>query len=247
MADKAIDVSLETLLESGAQFGHQYRRWNPKMARYMYAVKDGIYIFDLVKTHKILLDALESIKDASKQGKTILFVGTKKQAKEKVKEVAERCGCPYVSERWLGGTLTNFDQIRRSISSLNELEEKLANAKSQGYTKKERLLMSREIERMHKIFGGIVNMEAIPDFMIIVDTHREKIAVAEAGKKGIETVGIVDSNANPDLIDWPIPMNDDATKALDYVLELIAEAISGKKPSKSAKPAKKEAKDGNTK
>jgi small subunit ribosomal protein S2 len=222
---KNIDISPEKLLETGAHFGHQYRRWNPKMAEYMHDVKDKVYIFDLIKTKECLSQALEHITESAKQGKTILFVGTKKQADEKVKEVARKCNCPYVSDRWLGGTLTNFEQMRRSIRQMQELEEKLKTAKERGFTKKEILLMNRKLEKMQRIFGGIINLEKFPELMIIIDTHREKGAVKEAKKLGIEVIGVVDSNADPSEIDYVIPMNDDAKKALDYVIELMGEAV----------------------
>ncbi len=230
MPTKKIDVSLENLLESGAHFGHQYRRWHPKMKPYLYAVKEGVYIFDLIKTKSALEEALAVLTKASKEGKTILLVGTKKQIKEKIKSIAEDSGCPYVNERWLGGTLTNFDQIKKSRDKLSALKEELASAKEKGYTKKERLLLERKIEKLLKSFGGILDLNGYPDLIVIVDIHREKGALVEAEKLNIPVLAIVDSNSNPELVDWIIPMNDDATKALEYVLDLIKEAIQeGKK------------------
>jgi len=225
-----IDVSLETLLEAGAHFGHHYRRWNPKMREYLYAVKDGVYVFDLIKTKAALEEALEAIEKTASEGKVILFIGTKKQAKEKVKEVAEACESPYVIERWLGGTLTNFDQIKRTVAQIDDLTEIIKTAKEQGFTKKERLMMTRKLEKLKRMFGGIKTMSKHPDLMIIIDTHGERGAVAEADVAGITTVGVVDSNANPKEVDYPVPMNDDASKSLDYVLDLFKEAVlSGKK------------------
>ncbi len=232
----ATELSLDKLLEVGAHFGHQYKRWNPKMKPFMYTVKDGVYVFDLVKTHELLKEALEAIKDFSSRGKTILFIGTKKQAKDKIKEIAEKTSCPYINERWLGGTLTNFDQIGKSIKNLNELKEKVKVAKKEGYTKKERLLMARQIEKLKKNFGGIIGLEALPDLMVIFDTHKEAMAVKEANKLGIPIVGVVDSNADPEGVNWPVPMNDDATKAVEYVLDLFCQAVlDGKGKDKKLK------------
>jgi small subunit ribosomal protein S2 len=227
---KDIDISLEELLEAGAHFGHQYRRWNPKMKPYMFDVREKIFVFDLLKTQGGIAEALKVLTKAASEGKVILFVGTKKQAKAKVKEVAQACECPYVSERWLGGTLTNFEQVRRSVDSMAALEEKLKTAKQEGYTKKERLLLERKIEKLKKSFGGIISLKDKPDLMVIIDTHKERGAVLEAKKLKIETIGIVDSNADPTSVDFVVPMNDDASKAIDYVLDLFKEAIlRGKK------------------
>jgi small subunit ribosomal protein S2 len=221
----AIDVSLEKLIESGAHFGHQVKRWNPRMKPYLYGVQGNVHIFDLVKTKECLDGALNVIKEAAKAGKSILIVGTKKQVKEKVNQVAVEAGIFYVNERWLGGTLTNFDQIKVSIQKLLDMRQKLDAGEYNKYTKKERLLIEREIARLERFFGGIKNLSSIPDLLIIIDTKKERGAVREANFRGVETIGIVDSNSDPDLVDWPIPMNDDAIKALDYVLDLIKDAI----------------------
>lgn len=218
-------VSAKTLLDAGAHFGHQARRWNPKMAPYLYGVQDGIHVFDLIKTKDLLEEALDVLKAAAKEGKTILFLGTKKQVKEKTKKVAEECGCRYVYERWLGGTLTNFDQIKKSLSKLSEMKGKMASGEYNKFTKKERLLMEREIARLERFFGGLSGMDKAPDIMFIIDTHKELSAVKEAKSVGVTTIGIVDSNSDPSLIDYPIPMNDDANMALEYVLDLVKEAI----------------------
>src|SRR4030066_1102564 len=218
-------VSLEKLIEAGAHFGHQVKRWNPRMKPYLYGVQGNVHIFDLVKTKECLDEALNVIKEASKSGKTILIVGTKKQVKDKVSEIALETGIFYVNERWLGGTLTNFDQIKVSINKLLDMSQKVDTGEYKKYTKKERLLIEREITRLERFFGGIKNLSSIPDLLIIIDTKKEKGAVREANFRGVETIGIVDSNSDPDLVDWPIPMNDDAIKALDYVIDLIKEAI----------------------
>jgi len=228
-----INISLEELLEAGAHFGHHSRRWNPKMEPYLHGVKDGVHIFDLVKTREALLAALEVLRKASSEGKVILFVGAKKQAKEKVREVAKNVGQPYVVERWLGGTLTNFDQILKSIKNMADMKKKLEEGYYKDYTKKEKLLIKRQIEKDEKVFGGISEIKKVPDVMVVIDTHREAGAVKEASKLGIETIGVVDSNSDPYVVDWPIPMNDDGTRALELILDLLEKAIlAGKKKGK---------------
>ncbi len=219
-------VSLEKLLEVGAHFGHQAKRWNPKMAEYLYGVQDGVSVFDLIKTKENLEIALTALKDAKKAGLSILLVGTKKQVQTKIKEIAEAVNVSYINQRFLGGTFTNFDQIKKSIKKLSEMKDKMKNGEYATYTKKEKLLISREIEDLEKKFSGIAKMEKLPDMVFIVDTHRENGAVLESRNMKIKTVGLVDSNADPNLIDYPIPMNDDAVKALDYVLDLIKIALS---------------------
>lgn len=221
----AVKVSAEELLEKGAHFGHQARRWNPKMEPYLYGTQDGVHVFDLIKTKALLEETLEFLKTSTKEGKVILFVGCKKQAREKTKDVAEACGSPYFVERWLGGTLTNFDQINKSIKKLSEMKTKMAAGEYASFTKKERVLIDREIARLERFFGGISTLSKIPDVLVVVDTHKESGAIKEAKATGVKTVGIVDSNADPEVIDYPIPMNDDSTKAVEYVLDLMKEAI----------------------
>ena len=220
------DISLKTLLETNAHFGHQIRRWNPKMAEYLYGQDQGIHIFDLTKTKASLESALEFLKQSKKENKLILLLGTKKQAKNKLAEIALATGFPYVNERFLGGTITNFEQIKKSLSKLSEMSGKMASGEYNKYTKKERLLIKREIDRLERFFGGMKNMDRLPDVLFIVDTHKEMGAVKEAVAKGITIVGIVDSNSDPNLIDYPIPMNDDSSKAVDYVLDLVKEALT---------------------
>lgn len=230
-----VQVSLEKLLEAGAHFGHQTRRWNPRMAEFIYGQEEGIHIFDLTKTKSCLEEALNFLTSSIKEGKIVLLLGTKKQAKEKIAEIAKEAGLPYITERWLGGTLTNFEQVQRSIRKMSETKEKMAAGEFKDYTKKERLMIERDIERMERFLGGISGLTKTPDILFIVDTHKEIGAVKEANKVKVPVVGIVDTNANPDLVDFPIPMNDDASKATDYVLELVKEAIlEGKKPTKKA-------------
>ena len=220
-----IQVSLEELVKAGAHFGHQSRRWNPKMGQYIYAVKDGVHVFNLEETKRLIIEACEFLKEASKNGKKIIFLGTKKQAKQLVTEIAKETNSYYVNERWLGGTLTNFDQIKKSTSKLTDLKEKLASGFYANYTKKERLLLDREVQRLERFFGGLVGIDKTPEVLVIIDVKREIGAAKEAKAKGIDTIALVDSNSDPTVVDYPIPMNDDATKAIAYVLGLMKEAI----------------------
>lgn len=236
MADKS---SLEKLLEVGAHFGHQKKRWNPKMGEYIYGVKEGISIFDLVKTKAALEEALVFLTTAAKDKKLILFVGTKRQGRDKLVEVAKSLGAPYVDERWLGGTLTNFSQIRDSVENLDKMIDARQKGEYNEYTKKERLLIDRDIEKLEKKVGGLRLLNRVPDVMFILDTHQERAAVREAIACKVETVGIVDSNADPDDVQWPIPMNDDASAALEYVLDLVHGALSVAPKAAPVEPAKK--------
>ena len=209
--------------------GHQARRWNPKMQPYLYGEQDGVHVFDLIKTKKAIEEALDFLTESAKEGKVILFVGCKKQAKAKTEEVAKAVDCPFVVERWLGGTLSNFEQMAKSLKKLSNMKAKMANGEYAEFTKKERLLIDREIARLERFFGGISGLTKTPDVLIAVDTHKEFGAIKEATEMKIKTVGIVDSNTDPDLVDYPIPMNDDATKAIEYVLDLMGEAIKNGK------------------
>ncbi len=223
-----VNVSLEELMDAGAHFGHQTRRWNPKMKEYIYGAEDGVHIFDLTKTKPLIEEALEFLAKSAKEGKKILILGTKKQIKDKVAEVCEKIGIPYVNERWPGGTISNFGQIKRSIKKMEEMKENLATGFYAKYTKKERLLIDREITRLERLFGGMKSLEGVPDILFVIDTKREGSAVHEANERKIPVVGIVDTNSDPDKIDYPIPMNDDASRALEYILDLVAKAISEK-------------------
>ena len=226
----AIQVSLKTLIESGAHFGHQVRRWNPKIKPYIYGMQEGIHIFDLIKTKELLVETLDFLKNSAKEGKTIIFVGTKKQARDKIKEVAQVTGQYWVNERWLGGTLTNFEQIRRSLKKLNDMKTKRNAGDFKSFTKKERTEIDREIERLDRFFGGLNGLEKIPDILIVVDIKKEEVAIREALKLEVETVALVDSNTDPTSVDYVIPMNDDAARAIIYVLDLMGKAIlEGKK------------------
>lgn len=239
----AVKISLEELLETGAHFGHQSKRWNPKMEEYLYGVEGGVHIFDLAKTKACLEEALDYLTNAVKEGKTILLLGTKKQIKAKIKEVADEVAMPYVDERWLGGTISNFPQMKKSLKKLAEMKENLTLGAYNKYTKKERLLIEREVARLNRFFGGLGEMEKIPEVLFVVDTKHEAGAVREASRKNVTVVGLTDSNADPDLIDYPIPMNDDASRAVTYVLDLVKDAIlAGKSKVKVVKEKKEKSK-----
>lgn len=223
-----INISLEELVDAGAHFGHQTKRWNPKMEEYIYGSEGGVHIFDLTKTKPMIEEALEFLSKSAKEGKKILVLGTKKQIKDKVAEYCEEKGIAYVNERWLGGTISNFEQIKRSIKKMEDMKEGMTSGVYAKHTKKERLLIDREIDRLEKFFGGMRSLTSTPDVLFVIDTKRENSAVREARAKNIPVVGIVDTNADPDNITYPIPMNDDALRALDYILKLVVESISQK-------------------
>lgn len=218
-------ISMRDLLEAGVHFGHSKSRWNPKMAPFLYGVRNGIHIIDLNKTVVYLEQAYHFVADSVAQGAEVLFVGTKKQAKDVIREEAERAGVPYVNERWVGGLLTNFRTVRKSILKLHTLERMEAEGVFDVLPKKEVRALRRKMERLKKLYGGIVNMERIPNILWVVDTVRENIAVQEAKKLGITVVAIADSNCDPDLIDYPIPGNDDAIKSIKLLTSKIADAI----------------------
>jgi small subunit ribosomal protein S2 len=218
-------ISMRDLLEAGVHFGHSKSRWNPKMAPFLYGVRNGIHIIDLNKTVVYLEQAYHFVADSVAQGAEVLFVGTKKQAKDVIREEAERAGVPYVNERWVGGLLTNFRTVRKSILKLHTLERMEAEGVFDVLPKKEVRALRRKMERLKKLYGGIVNMERIPNILWVVDTVRENIAIQEAKKLGITVVAIADSNCDPDLIDYPIPGNDDAIKSIKLLTSKIADAI----------------------
>lgn len=220
------DISLLELLKSGAHFGHTTSRWNPKMKPYIFTVRNNIHIMDLEKTKKCLVKAAKFAQDTASKGGTILFVGTKRQSKDIVKQAAILAGMPYVNVRWLGGTFTNFRTIQKTIRKLEKLEGLKASGELLShYTKKERLLIEREIEKMKKLFEGIQNMKKLPDAIFVTDVKHDAIAVTESQKSKVKVIGIVDTNSNPEGLDFPIPCNDDATKAIQLVCSAIAEAI----------------------
>jgi len=218
-------VSMKQLLEAGVHFGHQTRRWNPKMKEYIFTERNGIYIIDLQKTVKKIEEAYEFVKNVSAEGGNILFVGTKKQAQESIQEEAQRCGMFYVNQRWLGGMLTNFKTIRRRIDRLNELENMEEEGLFEVLPKKEVLNLKHEKERLEKNLGGIKDMTELPQAVFIVDPRKERIAVQEARKLGIPIVAIVDTNCDPDEVDYVIPGNDDAIRAVKLLTEKIADAV----------------------
>ena len=218
-------VSMKQLLEAGVHFGHQTRRWNPKMAKYIFTERNGIYIIDLQKTVKMLDAAYDFIRDISAEGGEILFVGTKKQAQEAIREEAERCGMHFVNARWLGGMLTNYKTIQKRIARLEQLNKMKEDGTFDLLPKKEVIKLELEIEKLEKFMGGIKNMGRLPKAMFIVDTRKEKIAVAEAKNLGIPVVAIVDTNCDPDEVDYVIPGNDDAIRAVKLIAGAMADAI----------------------
>lgn len=220
-----MEVTIKDLLEAGVHFGHQTRRWNPKMKGFIFTDRNGIYIIDLEKTLICLKRAYEKIKDVVEKGGEVLFVGTKKQAKEVIKEEAKRCGMPFVTERWLGGMLTNFHTIRLNIKRLKDLEKMKEDGIYQKLTKKEALKLERAREKLEKAIGGIKEVNKLPGLLYVVDSKKERIAVAEANKLKIPVAAIIDTNSDPDLIDFPIAGNDDAIKSIKVVTHQIANAV----------------------
>ncbi|MDR1616429.1 MAG: 30S ribosomal protein S2 [Syntrophomonadaceae bacterium] len=218
-------ISMKQLLEAGVHFGHQTRRWNPKMATYIYMERNGIYIIDLQQTVKKFDDAYNFVKSVAAEGSGVLFVGTKKQAQETVREEAKRCGMFFVNQRWLGGMLTNYKTIRKRVFRLKELEKMETDGAFEVLTKKEVAHLINERERLERFLGGIKDMEKLPGAIFIIDPRKEKIAVAEARKLGIPVVSIVDTNCDPDEIDYVIPGNDDAIRAVKLITAKIADAV----------------------
>lgn len=218
-------ISMKQLLEAGVHFGHQTRRWNPKMAEYIFAERNGIYIIDLQKTVKKVDEAYFSVCDAIADGGEILFVGTKKQAQESIKEEAERCGMYYVNQRWLGGMLTNFETIKTRIARLKELEKMQEDGTFEVLPKKEVAVLLHEKEKLDRNLGGIKEMKKVPDVMFVVDPRKERIAIQEAHTLGIPIVAIVDTNCDPEEIDYVIPGNDDAIRAVKLIASKMADAV----------------------
>jgi len=222
---KPVKVTVEALFEAGAHFGHVAKRWNPKMEKYLYGKRGGTHIFDLEKTVEKLEEAKEALTRLASEGKRIALVGTKRQAKAMVIEEAVRAGIPYVSERWLGGTVTNWVQFKSRVDRMKRLEADREAGKYAGHTKKERLLIDREIAKLRRLFGGLAELTAAPEVLVITDAKKERTAVREATRKGLIVVGIVDSNIDPDLITYPIPMNDDSVSAMGLVVRDLVKAI----------------------
>lgn len=218
-------ISMKQLLEAGVHFGHQTRRWNPKMKKYIFVERNGIYIIDLQKTVKKLEEAYEFMRQVGAEGGKVLFVGTKKQAQEAIKEEAERSGMYYINQRWLGGTLTNFGTIQKRVARMKEIEKMEEDGTFDVLPKKEVAQLKKEHERLVKFLGGIREMKSLPDVMFVVDPRKERIAVAEAIKLNIPIVGIVDTNCDPDEIDYVIPANDDAIRAVRLLTAKMADAL----------------------
>lgn len=234
-------ISMKQLLEAGVHFGHQTRRWNPKMKKYIFTERNGIYIIDLQKTVKKVEEAYNFVRDLAADGGTMLFVGTKKQAQDSVKEEAGRAGMYYVNQRWLGGTLTNFVTIQKRITRLKEIEKMEENGTFEVLPKKEVIQLKKQQERLEKFLGGIKDMKQIPDALFIIDPRKERIAVAEAHKLNIPIVGIVDTNCDPDEIDYVIPANDDAIRAVKLLTGKMADAILEGKQGEETAPVAEEA------
>ncbi len=220
-----IKEEIRHLLEAGVHFGHQTRRWNPKMKPFIFTERNGIYIIDLNKTLEAINRACDKVREIVARGQTILFVGTKKQAKDVIKVESERCSQFYVIERWLGGMLTNFSTIKASIKRLKDMERMKEEGELEKFTKKERAGFDRQMGKLEKVLGGIKNMNFLPGLIFVVDVKKEKIAVAEAAKLGIPIIGIIDTNADPDPIDFPIAANDDAIKSIKIITKTVVDSI----------------------
>ena len=230
-------VAMKQLLEAGVHFGHQTRRWDPRMAEYIFQARNGIHIIDLQKTSKKIDEAYEFLREQSEEGKTVLFVGTKKQAQECMKEAAIKSGMYYVDQRWLGGMLTNFDTIQKRIQRLRDLETMEQDGTFDVLPKKEVILLKKEMEKLEKNLGGIKEMDKLPGVIFLVDPKKERIAILEAKKLNIPVVGIVDTNCNPQDLDYPIPGNADAIRAVKLIADVMANAIIEGKQGESFEPA----------
>ena len=233
-------VAMKQLLEAGVHFGHQTRRWDPKMAEYIFQARNGIHIIDLQKTSKKLDEAYAFLKEQVEEGKTVLFVGTKKQAQECVKEAALKCGMYYVDQRWLGGMLTNFDTIQKRIQRLKDLEAMEQDGTFEVLPKKEVILLKKEMEKLERNLGGIKEMDKLPGVIFLVDPKKERIAILEAKKLNIPVIGLVDTNCNPEELDYPIPGNDDAIRAVKLIADVMANAVIEGKQGESFEGAEEE-------
>ena len=233
-------VAMKQLLEAGVHFGHQTRRWDPRMAEYIFQARNGIHIIDLQKASKKIDEAYEFIKEQSEEGKTVLFVGTKKQAQECMKEAAQKCGMYYVDQRWLGGMLTNFDTIKSRVQRLKDLEKMAEDGTFDVLPKKEVILLKKEMQKLETNLGGIKDMDKLPGVIFLVDPKKERIAILEAKKLNIPTVGIVDTNCNPEDLDYPIPGNDDAIRAVKLIADVMANAVIEGKQGESLESVSEE-------
>ena len=233
-------VAMKQLLEAGVHFGHQTRRWDPKMAEYIFQARNGIHIIDLQKTSRKLDEAYAFVKEQAEEGKTVLFVGTKKQAQECMKEAALKCGMFYVDQRWLGGMLTNFGTIQKRIQRLKDLEAMEQDGTFDVLPKKEVILLKKEMEKLERNLGGIKEMNELPGVIFLVDPKKERIAILEAKKLGIPVVGLVDTNCNPEEVDYAIPGNDDAIRAVKLIADVMANAVIEGKQGESFEPEMEE-------
>jgi small subunit ribosomal protein S2 len=242
-------VTMRQMLEAGVHFGHQTRRWNPKMRRFIFGERNGIYIIDLEQTLTRVETAYQFVRDLSAKGGSVMFIGTKKQAQDPVRSYAEKTGSPYVNERWLGGMLTNFETIAKRVTKMQEYERMRLSGEFEAMPKKEALLLTRELEKLQKNLGGIRNMAKRPDAVFVLDTKKEHIAVTEANKLGIPVIAVVDTNVDPDVVQYPIPGNDDAIRANGLMCRVVAEAIeegryvSSKRNPQAAPAPKRSAED----
>lgn len=244
-------TTLLDMLKSGVHFGHQTERWHPKMQPYIFTSRQGVHIINLEKTVEQLEKIEAVVSDMAKDGKTILFVATKRQAKDIVKKCADDAGMPYLTERWVGGFLTNFSTVSKNMERLRKLKKDFKTGAMEKYKKHEQMMFQEEIEKLEFVLGGVEEMTTLPDALFIVDIKKERTAVKEALKKGIPIIALVDTNTNPEMIDYPIPANDDATKSIELITGIISEAIQSGKSAKTAdikqEPAKKESKKESTK
>lgn len=231
--------TLQQLLEAGVHFGHQVRRGHPKMRPYIYGARDGVHIIDLTKSESLLKEACGYVKELGKQGAVILLVGTKKQARPIVIEFAQQLNLPYMAERWIGGFLTNFEEISKNIKKLKELKEQKSKGELSKYTKKEQLLLDRKMAKLERDFAGVMNLDRLPDAVFVVDTVSEDVAVKEARRKGLPVIAITDSNSDPTVVNYPIPGNDDAIKSIRILIEAAASSYEEGK-QEAGKQAKKE-------
>jgi small subunit ribosomal protein S2 len=226
------DIDVKQLLEAGSHFGHQAKRWHPKMEPYIYAKRDGVHIFDLIITAEKLKAAAELVYELGKSGKSVVFVGTKRQAKEIVKEEAIQSGAMYIVNRWLGGFISNWEQVSKSNREMISIRKGLEDGSYKNYTKKERLLLEKKIQRLERFFGGVSELKQKPDALFIIDAGREKTAIKEAISHNIPVIGMVDSNDDPTPIDYVVPANDDAARSIKYIVHVIAEAYKAGKAAK---------------
>ncbi|EKD52627.1 MAG: 30S ribosomal protein S2 [uncultured bacterium] len=230
------ETSIEELFEAGAHFGHVVKKWNPKMNKFLWGEKNGIHIFDLEKTMAGVTESTKALTDLAAAGKRIVLVGTKRQVRQMIEEEGKRLGVPYISQRWMGGLITNWKQLKLTLDRLNSLKQRREAGQLKKYTKKEQLLFDKEITKLERIVGGIATLKEAPEVVVVFDTHKEKLAVKEASNRGVTVVGLVDSNANPDPVDYLIPMNDDSAKALEIMVRVLGQAIeNGLKQIKEVK------------